>query len=294
MSSKGLTKHIFQISYDTDETKDHTIDARKLGQAIISTSDALKNSNKVINGESSEIEIDVKAHSEGSFVVEFVTYINSVGVNPLSILGLVPVAAGTATVFGALKQLGERKIKMIQPISKGKAKLTLSDKTEIELPQNVADLISSKVIRDSIDVIVKAPLDGVKNAKFIVKDEEGKEVFKIEESEVASYTKMKLNIVDEVTEFEETKNVKFIHVNFEGASGWKVRYGDGETATVKMKDKAFLERINKDKEKFSKGDTFVVKIKTTKTHRHGTSPHYNREIIEVLRNRTEKGRQLAK
>jgi len=294
MPSSELTKHTFQISYDTDETKDHTIDARKLGLAIVSTSDALKNADKIINGESSEVELDVKAHSEGSFVVEFVTYLNNSGVNPLSILGLIPVTAGTATVFGALKQLGERKIKMMQPTASGKAKLTLSDKTEIELPQNVADLISSKVMRDSIDTIVKAPLDGVKDAKFIIKDENGSDFFTVEETEVSSYTKMQQNIVDEVTEIDETKNVKFIHVNFEGASGWKVRYTDGEPVTVKMKDEAFLERINKDKENFSKGDTFAVKIKTTKTHRHGTTPLYSRELIEVLRNRTEKGRQLAK
>lgn len=294
MPSEQHTKHIFQISYDTDETKDHTIDARKLGQAIISTSDALKNADKVINGEGSEIELDVKAHSEGSFVVEFVTYLNNAGINPLSVLGLVPVTAGTATVFGALKQLGERKIKMVTPSSGGKAKLTLSDKTELELPQVVADLISSKVIRESIDTIVKAPLDGVENAKFIVKNEEGEEVFTISESEVSSYKKMKQNIVEDVTEIEETKNVNFTHVNFDGISGWKVRYTNGDSVTVKMKDEGFLERINKDKEKFSKGDTFAVKIKTTKTHRHGTTPHYSREIITVLRNRTEKGRQLTK
>ncbi|MFT7110071.1 MAG: hypothetical protein ACI843_001739 [Psychrobacter glaciei] len=35
MSSSNKTKHIFQISYDTDETEDHTIDAEKLGLAIV-------------------------------------------------------------------------------------------------------------------------------------------------------------------------------------------------------------------------------------------------------------------
>ena len=94
------TKQVFKISYDTDETIDHTIDAEHLGQAIISTAKALKNADKIINGESSELELDVQAHSEGSFVVEFVTFINSVGINPLTVLGFVTGNGVAATVLG--------------------------------------------------------------------------------------------------------------------------------------------------------------------------------------------------
>jgi hypothetical protein len=288
-----LTKQVFKISYDTDETIDHTIDAEHLGQAIISTAKALKNADKVINGEDSELELDVKAHSEGSFVVEFVTYINSLGVNPLTVLGFVAGGGVTATVLGAIKQLNSRKIKLVEKVAGGNTKLHLNDNTSMELPANVAELVVNKAFRKEIETVIKAPLEGAQNAKFIIKDEHGSEVFKVEEAETESYKTLPANIVDEVTDSTATKNVRFTKVNFDSATGWQVKFSDNETAAVTMKDDAFLERMNNNREKFSKGDLFVVKLKITKTHRHGTSPHYKREVIEVVRNRTEGGRQLS-
>ena len=293
MSSSNFTKHTFQISYDMDKTKDHTIDARKLGEAIVATADALKNADKVLNGEESELELDVKAHSEGSFVVEFVTFLSSAGVNPLSVLGLGgTIAAGAGSVLGALKIIGQRKIKLVQKVDNNKSVITLSDNEIVQLPSSIADLVSSKTMRDSIDTMVKAPLEGAENAKFIIKDEGGTEVFQVADEEVESYKKMSQSIVDEVTETVETKNVSFTNVNFDGASGWKARFADGDVLTVKMKDDAFLERVNRSKENFSKEDTFVVKLKITKKHRLGTTPSYTREVIEVVRNRSAKGRDI--
>jgi hypothetical protein len=293
MSSSNKTKHIFQISYDTDETEDHTIDAEKLGLAIVSTAKALKNADKTINGESSELDLEVKAHSEGSFVVEFVTYINSAGINPLSVLGFIADSAMPVTVFGAIQQLASRKIKLVEKIAGGKSKLILNDKTELELPEHVADLIVSKTFREDLENIVKAPLEGATNAKFIVKNENDEVVFSINEDNASSFKTIPLNIVEDENVFTENKNVRFIKVNFEGTSGWQVRFPDNETASVSMKDATFLERINKNKQNFSKGDLFVVKLKVTTTHRHGTSPRYKREVIEVIRNRTEGGRNLT-
>lgn len=286
------TKQVFKISYDTDETIDHTIDAEQLGQAIISTAKALKNADKIINGEESDLGIDVQAHSEGSFVVEFVTYINSAGINPLTVLGFVTGGGVTATVLSAIKQLNSRKIKLVEKVTGGNTTLHLNDDTAIELPANVAELVVNKAFRKEIEMVVKAPLEGAHNAKFIIKDEQGNEIFKVEAAETESYKTLPINIVDEVQDTTETKSVRFTKVNFERATGWQVKFSDNETAAVTMKDDAFLERMNNNREKFSKGDLFVVKLKITKTHRHGTSPHYKREVVEVVRNRTEGGRQL--
>jgi len=293
MSNSLATKHVFQISYDTDETADHTIDAEKLGAAIVSTAKALKSADKMLNGESSELGLDVKAHSEGSFVVEFVTYINNMGVNPLSVLGFVADTAVPVTVFGAINQIASRKIKFVEKLKDGKSKLLFGDQTEMELPDNVADLVASKTFRESVETIIKAPLAGATNAKFIVKNATGEEVLLINEADADNYSTLPENIVEEVHIKEETKNVRFTKVNFDGAGSWQIKLADDEVVTVSMKDASFLERINKNKENFSKGDLFVVKLKITKKHRHGTTPHYKREILEVIRNRTEGGRNLT-
>ena len=53
-----------------------------------------------------------------------------------------------------------------------------------------------------------------------------------------------------------------------------------------MKDDVFIERVNKKNQEFTKTSMFSVKLNTIKKHRHGTTPTYKREIIEVLRQRT--------
>ena len=286
------TKHVFQLSYDTKETEGHTIDAEKLGDAIVSTAKALKNADKILNGEYSDLDIEVKAHSEGSFVVEFVTYLNSNGVNPLSVLGFIASTAIPVTVIGAIQQIKSRKIKLVEKVAGDKSKIVFNDDSEYELPTQVAELVINRTFRQDVEKIIKAPIAGCENARFIVKNENDEDVLTLNLEDSESFTAIPVNIVDEVTEQNETINIRFTRVNFEGTSGWKIKHKEDEPYSATMKDEAFLERINKNKENFSKGDLFAVKLKTTKTHRHGTSPRYKREVIEVLRNRTEGGRKL--
>lgn len=288
MNTVQPQKYTFQISYDTEKTADHTIDAEKLGEAIISMSQALKNANKVINGDESSLELEVKAHSEGSFVVEFVTYLSLAGVNPLSILGFMGVTGTAVTVLGALKQLKSRKIIFVEPSDEGVSIVKLDDETELNLPSAVADLIASKKFRDNIDTIVKSPIEGLPDAKFLVKDEKGDDVFTVTEEESSDYKTIAQSVIEEISEETERKEVYFTKVNFEGTTGWQVRLPDDSLVAVTMKDDIFVERVNKKNQKFSKTALFSVDLKTIKKHRYGTSPSYKREIVEVVRQRGEK------
>ena len=72
MSQESIT---FKLKFETPE-KDgqptHQIDAETLGHSLTELSGLLRNSIKTLKGESATAELDVKANSEGSFVVEFV------------------------------------------------------------------------------------------------------------------------------------------------------------------------------------------------------------------------------
>lgn len=288
------TRFVFEISYDTSETKDHTIDAEKLGAAIISTSKALKNADKSLNGESSELGLDVKAHSEGSFVVEFVTYLNATGINPLTLLGFAGGATATSmTVLGAISKIKSRTIKLTEKTSSGKTKLYFSDKDSIELDDNVAKLVLNRDLRKDLDTLIKAPLDGTTEAKFKITDQDGN-VVTFENEEVKSFKTPDRTIVDEITETEETKDVRFVKINFESSSGWQIRFPDGEISTVKMSDERFLTRIKGNEQNFVKDDLFSVIIKTTKKHRTGNNPIYNKEIKRVVRHRTRPEAKIIK
>lgn len=279
------TKHVFQFSYDTKETEGHTIDAEKLGAAIMGTSRALKNADKILNGESSTLDIDVKAHSEGSFVVEFVTYINNAGINPLSALGFIAASTPAITVLGAINQLKSRKIKLVQSADEVTSTITLSDDSTMEVPSNIAEILVNKNVRDNIDAIIKSPLDNATDAKFIIKDEDGEETFVVSDDESSNFKTVSANVVDEIKESEEITNVYFTKINFEGSKSWQIRLPDESLVSITMKDDNFTGRINASNQKFTKNDMFEVKLKTITKHRHGTSPTYKREITQVIRHR---------
>lgn len=284
---ENTTKYVFQISYDTLETANHTIDAEKLGEAIVSMSKVLKNANKVINGEESELSLEVKANTEGSFVVEFVSYLSTAGVNPMTILGFMASTGPAITVIGALKQLRSRKIKMVEKAGDGMSVLKLSDDTDLTLPSQVAELVANKHVRDGFDAIIKTPLEGSTNAKFVVKDSEGIPIETVSDEEAKDFKTIAQNVIEEITDTIERKEIYFTKVNFESPTGWQIRLPDDSLVSVTMKDKAFIERVNKRDEKFSKTALFSVQLKTIKTHRHGTSPTYKRELLEVVRQRGE-------
>ncbi|NQY07764.1 MAG: hypothetical protein HRT68_16595, partial [Flavobacteriaceae bacterium] len=163
--------------------------------------------------------------------------------------------------------------------------ITLSDDSTIEVPNEVASLITSKGMRDSIDSIIKSPLDNATDAKFIIKDEDGEEIFVVSEEEALDFKTVSVNIIDEIKENEETVNIFFTKINFEGPKGWQIRLPNESLVSITMKDDNFTGRINASNQKFTKNEMFEVKLKTITKHRHGTSPLYTREITRVIRHR---------
>ena len=79
----------FSVYYDTEETEDHSMDARDLILGIEGLADAITQADKLLNGEESSIEIKVNAPSPGSLglPVEVLHYLSD-SKNVLEIIGL--------------------------------------------------------------------------------------------------------------------------------------------------------------------------------------------------------------
>lgn len=279
----------FKISYDIDETSDHTIDAELLGESIISTARLIKNTNKLLNGEEAELSIDVKAPTEGSVVVEFITFLNTTGINPLTTLGFVATTVpAAATVLGVLQQLKSRKITLVEETKDGEIQLKLSDNNVIYLPPEVAKIALNRDVRKNLERIINDPIHGAKSGQVIFKSENDVEVVSIPVNQVNYYKKPSNTVVEDIEETEEDREIRFVKVNFDSVTGWQIKLPDDSLVTVRMSDEAFIERINQNRQKFSKEDLFSVSLKTVETKKHGTKPTFKREITKVKRHRKNK------
>ncbi|CAH7183975.1 conserved hypothetical protein [Vibrio chagasii] len=279
------SKQIFKMSYDMKETEDHTIDAEMLGSSILSMSRAIRNSEKILNGESSNIRVDVKAHEEGSFVIEFVTWLNAGGADVLQVLGIT-AAAGTAvtgTVFGVMEQLDDQKIVARVKKSNGTVELQTESGQSIECDEKVAAIVTNHHVRKELDRVVKAPLAGKENAKLILKTENDEELKVIESDDVKAYASLPQKTLTEVNEETKQVTIHFSQVNFDAASGWKCKMPDGEIETVRMNDEAFRNRINQGYEAFSKTKPCLVKLKEIVTTKSDNTVSTRYTIEEVIR-----------
>lgn len=298
----NMTKKIrkeFKLSYQLSSTEDHTIDADLLGQSLINMAGMLKEADKIINGEDSNISVEVRAHEEGSFMVDMVTWLNEGGIDILKTLGIT-VTGGVvtaATFFQAIKAMRGRNITVKARTEEGKWSLTLDDGEQIECTEEMEKLLSNYSFRKKVDEVINKPTNGEEAAtiSFIeVDDETGEEttteVIKQEEAEFFKAPPRKIFALETIE--EKDIEVRFTVLSLEKQTGWRVRLPDDTEVPVKITDEGFLERANQREGAVIKGDLFVVRMKTIIKNIDGKD-NTTREIIRVIRHRVDKDKKVV-
>lgn len=285
-------KYVFKLSYDSTSTADNTIDAEILGRSLINMSELIKESTKVINGEEANARIEVQAHEPGSFVVEFVAWLDNGGMEVLRSLGIISgsAAVGIGNVFSALKAWKNRK-PVTKTLKDGIAIIEFDDGESISIPESVDRLVSNYSVRSKLDHIVKKAADFESGAKVKILNEQDEVIEIVQPDEVEYFKTPSRKLLQEEVIIEQTLNVIFTVIALESRTGWKIRLPDGVEVAVKMNDEAFLERIQKRERQFIKGDMFEVKLKTTERTLNGKVT-VSRSIENVIRHRVEESKKV--
>lgn len=282
---KNATAKPFKFSYDMKETESHEINAELLGESILSLSRAIRYADKIVNGESSNLSVQVKAHSEGSFVVEFVSYFNEGGIDVLDILGITTLGTvATGTVFGVMERINSQKITAkVKKGKSGNAVISLDDGSEVECSDDIAKIVVNQDFRKEIDKVIKSPLAGKEGARAIFKDEKDNAIREIAADTAQSYRSLPAKTLDEVEEDTKQVTIHFSQVNFDGPTGWKVKLPNGDVVSARMRDEAFRNRINQGYEQFSKTYPCIVKLLTVVTTKADSTVKPRYYIEEVIR-----------
>ncbi|QJW53921.1 hypothetical protein HL670_00780 [Serratia plymuthica] len=302
MTEQAFSITDFEIKYNGDEPggpKEHQIDARILGNAITSLCDIIEQSDKILNGEASNVQVNVKAHQEGSFevVVSVSQQLNNV--NVLEVLGLtkemaaVVGGAGIGSVLGAIKWLKGRKLADVTvDEKKGVATLITKDNEEIECPLVVQKVLSSPTVRKGFDELVYKPLASEGISTFSV-ERDDEPLVTVAEEDKKSFKATRSLVKEEKIVEAITANVHISCVNFLAKSGWKMILPNGNEVAATMNDQAFLERINLNKATFSKDDLFVVEYTQTQTQANEQLSRPRYEIERVVRHRAAGDRKIV-
>ena len=265
MSSKTI---FLKLDGNTDEFRNHQIDAKQLANALSSFSDLVIESDRRLNGEDSMVSVKANAKFiEGSFGVEMIVEHIGHAKDVLTVLGF--TAAGAATRYGLFNVIGKlkgRKIKEDITIDSntGKAKLVLNDGTEEEVSPEIADLLESPTVRKRIDELVNGSLGVHGTNKLVIAEDENFNDRAVELTELETdYYKSNANSTRKPFElFHTTATIQFTKANRNsGTSGWKMTYL-GQEVSVTINDEVFLNSIISDNSPSIFADKFSVQLTT--------------------------------
>lgn len=284
------------LRYDGEAFNKHSMDAIQVADAIKGLAVSLIQADKLLNGEKSELKVEVIAFQDGCFgTVLDILQIDVNAINVLATMGFITGSAAvtglTQGVMGYLKQLRGKKIYSTENTVDNQVLLTLKDGETLTMPSEVAKLITDKTVRGGLDAVVHQPLvnDGADSVSIglTVENENASAVvpqITVTAEENTDFKKP-TRTIELIKETDEvTKDIRFAKINFKGKTGWSAVFPDGEEKAVKMNDDSFLDRASQNQEQFSSEMLFSVKLEVTKTSsQEKTTQAYT--VIKVLRHR---------
>lgn len=283
MSDKKIVTE-FTISYDAKgELAHHQIKAKDLGNAIIGMDDLITKSATIVSNGSSEANLSVVAPAkEGSLEIIFsifadplttITVLKSIG-----IFGGAAIAA-SASAIGIIDRIKDKKIdKVVIDAAKKTAVITV-DGQEIKTTSDVAQLVSSKEIRQALHKVIQGPLQGKDNPKISFKTD--KSSFTLGEEEINNFKPIKTDLTERINISTFQKVIHFTKLNFKGKRGWSIASNDGFESAVTIMDSEFMSKVSANEEAFKKDKNYSVELqKKDTTDLSGTRTSY--AIVRVI------------
>jgi hypothetical protein len=292
------------LRYDGKNTDNHHMDAFKLADAVKGMASSIQQANKLINGEGSEVEVDVVVFQDGCFGTVFEISQSTVEIfDVLKVLGLIGTAvaadAGRKGILKLVELIGTNKIKSSEIIGE-QTKIILSDETEILTDNESAVVVLDDSVRKGLsDVFYEPMASGEATSVSLGKPIEGENaekmdvLFTITADVARKYQKPATLTKADKTTREVTKDIRFSRINFKAITGWSILLPDGEEVTgVKIKDTAFFDRVKADSEKFSSEQLFKCVLEEITSDNMGVkSVKYN--VKQVLRHRAAAENKLV-
>lgn len=259
-----------RITYDGPALTTHEMEVRQLAPALYAIGGLLDNANRVLNGPDSKVSVSVKgSFKTGSFGIDLVLlqgWVRSVvdmfntreAVAVATILALLGLSGKDVSrgLIGVIKWLHGRTITQVVKTDHNATIYVDSESLEIEL--HVLQLLMDIETRQTLDEVIREPLSREGVDKFASGTDSQIEVT-VTRAESIWFAAPEAT-EQTISETESEERLQLVAVVFKDDNKW--RFSDGATAFyAAILDNDFLNRVDKDEERFGKNDIFRVLLK---------------------------------
>ncbi|KVW35862.1 hypothetical protein [Burkholderia ubonensis] len=259
----------FNVVYDGPALTEHRMDVRDLAPALVAIADLFSFANKELNGDNTEVRLEVKGsfkagsfHSELIFIQSLANQIHDIFAGPnaaafsnaLAILGALGIV-GSGGLIGLIRTLRGNRPHRIEPTGSN-VRIWVTEKESLEVEEAVYRLYRSKTVRVSLQKTL-SPLerDGITSFGIV----RGTKVeLAIENDELGTFAIFE-EAGEVVSDVVGRKVLLFESVVFKDGNKWRVHDGTYPFFAA-LDDEEFLAKVNAG-ERFGKGDVLVVDLR---------------------------------
>ena len=284
----------FQVTYDGPALAQHTMDVRDLAPALLSLSNLIDESGRLLYGPETNFKVHVKNVGDGCFMTELAVLMDSAttllnhprataGLTLLAYLGVVSGAGRYASVslLNLIKRLkGNHPVVVEISEEKSMALLEFENHT-FEVPLEVLRLYEDIPVRSAFSRVVE-PLgkEGIVSIEFKAPGQPKSEAVIIDRLDRESFA------VPAIGEEEMSRDIRImplsiVSVVFKDDNKW--RFFDGNaTVYASIEDAAFMNQVNMNQISFAKDDVLICKVEVVSTRSSkGLATTYSiKEVVE--------------
>ena len=257
-----------RLHFDGPGVDSHTMRVQELAPALLSLNKLVQNVNTCVNGDSTNVQLYIKAFKSGSFGIDLfldTSVLNQVidFLNGRAVTALIngTELAGLLLALFKLKAFlkGEKPLET-RKTPDDKVELILENRTIIVEEETFNVYFNHPEIPEDLNNVV-APLgtDGINEIEFSTTKEE----FKLTKEEYKTFV-----LSPSTEEFSENllKNIalQIKSPYFEKEKKWKVLLGD-QYVFVSIKDQIFMKKVLSGEEEFCTGDVLVADVLMTQS-----------------------------
>lgn len=254
----------FDMVFDGPALADGNIEARHLGNSMLAIGSLFTQVNRLANGDTATVKVNVAALSPGSFVVDF-TVVHDVTIAmdltldaeqlKTLIFGTSGVAGGVPGLLWFLRILRGRRHRVVE--EDGDLIKVEVERENYTVRAELHRVANSGMVREIVrDLVAPLTAEGVERLVF---RENGRVVEEIGSDDVVAFKPEGDEAI--LSDFTATKHFQIEDLSFKEGKLWRLSDG-ASVLRVRILDDDFLGRVDNNEIAFAKGDRLVVELRT--------------------------------